>query len=135
MDRTNQVRQKIGLKVSSGRGGLELLQQPWMTRRSSSDSSRTIKGGSNTAGGSWGKQHTQAAEDSALDKREGSKDVEVVSNEVETCAPVEILLAYILQVRYYLTIRVLAYVYSLYSKTSEHLLLLHMMMIWLRSLK
>ncbi|KAF8525333.1 hypothetical protein JB92DRAFT_2877499 [Gautieria morchelliformis] len=97
MDRTSQVRQKLRLKVSSSSGGLHLLQQPWMSRNSSGDGSGTVKGRTNTTKGSWGQQHTQAADGSASDKRDASTEVEIGSNEIETYAPVELLLAYMLQ--------------------------------------
>lgn len=100
MDRTKQVRQKLGLRVSSSSGGLELLQQPWMSRSASSDWSGAVKDRSNTGGASGGKR-AQTMDASALENNDNSIKLEIVSNEVEYCAPAELLFTYILQVRHY----------------------------------
>lgn len=100
MDRARQVREKLGFKVPSNSGGLELLQQPWMARNSSGDWSTKIKGRSNATGGSIGTQRTQATGSSVLDECDNTNKVDIVSNEVKSYAPVESLLAYILQVRH-----------------------------------
>jgi hypothetical protein len=98
MEWTSQVRQKLGIKVSGSSSGLHLLPRPWVSRGSSGDASGTIKGRTNSTKSSWGQQPTQAADGSALDKQDASTEVEIVSNEDETCAPVELLLEYMLQV-------------------------------------
>jgi hypothetical protein len=100
MDRARQVRQKLRLKVPGNSGGLELLQQPWMARNTSGDWSATTKNRSNTIDGSWGNQRPLDTGSSVLDEHHDPKKVDIMSNEVESYAPVELLLAHILQVRH-----------------------------------
>ena len=127
MERAIQLRQKLGLKIPSTSRGLELLQQPWMSRTASSDSSHTFQGRSNTTGGSRANSKVEAADNSALDKQDSSNESETVSNDVDSCDPVELLLAYILQVCPYLTFLNLCL--FVVSRTPKRLLPLHTMMI------